>query len=84
MGDIHHAHGFPAAVQHIPYFMPQTELAESEKAYQKKNIAKLPYFLFVGRLEKIKSVQVLLEVFRQYREADLLISGAGTYKDQLV
>lgn len=38
-----------------------------------------PYFLFVGRLEKLKGVQDLLRLFRNYREADLVIAGSGTY-----
>jgi glycosyltransferase involved in cell wall biosynthesis len=82
--DIHQAHGFPAPIRHIPHFVPQTELEEAEKLYRQKLPPDRPYFLFVGRLEKIKGVQVLLEVFRHYREADLLIAGTGSYRDQLV
>lgn len=42
-----------------------------------------PYFLFVGRLEKIKGVQVLIEAFRKYRDCDLLIVGDGNYGTHL-
>jgi glycosyltransferase involved in cell wall biosynthesis len=42
-----------------------------------------PYFLFVGRLERIKGVEDVIEAFRQYRAADLLIAGAGTHEAAL-
>ncbi len=42
-----------------------------------------PYFVYVGRLEKLKGVQDLLRVFREYRGADLLIVGTGSYEPSL-
>ena len=42
-----------------------------------------PYFLFVGRLVKLKGVQTLIEAFRRYDSADLLIAGDGVYGDEL-
>ena len=42
-----------------------------------------PFFLYVGRLEKLKGVQDLIELFRGYREAKLRIVGAGTYESEL-
>ena len=79
--DIHLANGFPAAIRHIPYFMPDAEVEslmdEDPGAYH--HASGRPYFLFVGRLEKIKGLQALLDVFRNYREADLVIAGTGTY-----
>jgi len=42
-----------------------------------------PYFLFVGRLEKIKGLDDVLPVFREYGDADLLIAGDGTYEATL-
>lgn len=80
--DIHAANGFPAPIRHIPCFLPETEVKvslESPADYRHPR----PYFLFTGRLEKIKGVQVLLEIFRNYREADLVIAGAGAYATQL-
>lgn len=41
-----------------------------------------PYFLFVGRLEKIKGVQNLIPVFRSL-DIDLIIAGGGTYEAEL-
>jgi glycosyltransferase involved in cell wall biosynthesis len=45
--------------------------------------AQRPYFLFVGRLEKIKGLQVLIDAFRGYTAADLLVAGAGGYEPEL-
>jgi len=42
-----------------------------------------PYFLFVGRLEKIKGVETLLAAFDRYPQADLLIAGTGTIENEL-
>jgi glycosyltransferase involved in cell wall biosynthesis len=42
-----------------------------------------PYFLFVGRLEKIKGVETLLPAFDRYPQADLLIAGTGTMENEL-
>jgi glycosyltransferase involved in cell wall biosynthesis len=38
-----------------------------------------PFFLYVGRLEKLKGVQDLLRLFEYYRQADLIIAGSGSY-----
>jgi glycosyltransferase involved in cell wall biosynthesis len=42
-----------------------------------------PYFLFVGRLEKIKGLQNVIAAFREYRDADLLVAGDGDYAQEL-
>jgi len=42
-----------------------------------------PYFLFVGRLEKIKGVQTLIPLFRRYQKAQLWIVGTGQYEAKL-
>jgi glycosyltransferase involved in cell wall biosynthesis len=42
-----------------------------------------PYFLFAGRLESIKGVERLVEVFRTPRGADLLVAGTGKLEDSL-
>jgi glycosyltransferase involved in cell wall biosynthesis len=38
-----------------------------------------PYFLFVGRLEKLKGLDDVLPVFRETPDVDLLIAGDGEY-----
>jgi glycosyltransferase involved in cell wall biosynthesis len=42
-----------------------------------------PYFLFVGRLEKIKGLDDVIPLFRDYPDADLLIAGDGEYGETL-
>jgi len=42
-----------------------------------------PYFLFVGRLEKLKGAQDLIRVFANYNSAELLIVGNGNYEPAL-
>ena len=37
----------------------------------------VPYFLFAGRLERIKGAHVLIEAFKRYAAADLLVAGVG-------
>lgn len=36
-----------------------------------------PFFLYAGRLERLKGVEDLIEAFRGYRDADLVIAGEG-------
>jgi len=42
-----------------------------------------PYFLFVGRLERLKGLQTLIPVFRRYERARLLVAGTGRYETTL-
>ena len=72
----HRERGFTGPMTHLPYFLPQQEAAEPAPAER-------PYFLAVGRLEKLKGFQTLIELFRRYDAADLVIAGDGTYGDEL-
>jgi len=42
-----------------------------------------PYFLFAGRLEKIKGVQTIIPVFRELHDVDLIVAGSGGYEQKL-
>ncbi len=66
--------------EHVPYFVP---LGEEAHVPVDRSAHPRPYFLFVGRLEKIKGVQDLFPVFRHYAHADLLIAGSGNYESEL-
>jgi glycosyltransferase involved in cell wall biosynthesis len=64
----------------LPYFTSRWGLTENVPA---PSICAKPYFLFVGRLEKIKGLQQLLPVFRRYQKAELWIIGTGGYESVL-
>ncbi|MBA2271792.1 MAG: glycosyltransferase family 4 protein [Chthoniobacterales bacterium] len=74
------AQGVKCPMQALPYFVPIPPAASEAKELQKNG---RPYFLFVGRLEKLKGVQDLIPLFSGYREADLIIVGNGDYAPQL-
>jgi glycosyltransferase involved in cell wall biosynthesis len=68
-------------MMHIPYFLPGN--ASQSAAQQEASPHPRPYFLFVGRLEKIKGVQNIIPLFRKHPEIELLIAGEGTYAETL-
>ncbi len=74
----HHEMGFSFPITHIPYFLPKSR-NHGQSEQLPENIQRRSYFLFVGRLEKIKGVQNLIRVFRQYTACDLIIAGDGEY-----
>jgi glycosyltransferase involved in cell wall biosynthesis len=77
---MHHERGFKFPMTVIPHFVPeegQGAPASSSSPHPR------PYFLYAGRLEKIKGVETLLPVFRHYEHADLLIAGTGTLEAEL-
>jgi glycosyltransferase involved in cell wall biosynthesis len=77
---MHHERGFKYPMTVIPHFVPQDD--EGASTYSSSPHPR-PYFLSVGRLEKIKGVETLLPVFRRYEHADLLIAGTGSLEVSL-
>ena len=78
-----------APIEVIPYFVPRPEVdLQNDPRNDKYSQGEVsphprPYFLFVGRLEKLKGVQNLIQTFRSYDKADLLIAGDGSYETEL-
>jgi glycosyltransferase involved in cell wall biosynthesis len=77
----HREFGFPGQMEVIPYFLPDD--ATGDGAQDSAPPYDRPYFLFVGRLEKIKGLQDILPAFDGPAGADLLIAGAGDYEPEL-
>lgn len=78
----HREFGFPREMAVVPYFLPDMEdepvVADGDMSPHDR-----PYFLFVGRLEKIKGLDDVIPVFATFHRADLLIAGDGEYTDTL-
>jgi len=77
----HRDFGLRQKMQVLPYFLPDLEVAP--QAATENPTHERPYFLFVGRLEKIKGLQDVFPAFDKYPDADLLILGDGDYSDTL-
>ena len=78
--DLHHRMGFEAPMTHIPSFVPPMD-GEPEPASSDE--PRSPYFLFVGRLEKLKGLQTIIPMFKGRRGAPLLVAGSGSYEAEL-
>lgn len=63
----------------LPNFLPRADESAGTRATPQER----PFFLFAGRLEQTKGVQVLLEAFRRFDDADLLVVGTGPYEAAL-
>jgi glycosyltransferase involved in cell wall biosynthesis len=79
---LHHRMGLDAHVVHLPSFAASDESPWESGALADGSPVQ-PYFLFVGRLEKLKGLQTLIPVFRSYRKAQLLVAGTGSYEPAL-
>jgi glycosyltransferase involved in cell wall biosynthesis len=79
---MHRERGLAALpLYHLPYFLPGA--ADDDISPEIGESPRRPYFLFVGRLERIKGLQNVIEVFRAYDKADLLVAGHGEYGEEL-
>jgi glycosyltransferase involved in cell wall biosynthesis len=72
----HAAFGFPKPMHVVPYFIPGDLPAASAGPTTARPHGR-PYFLFVGRLTRIKGLETVIPVFARYPDADLLIAGDG-------
>lgn len=79
--DKHREMGFPRDMEVVNYFLPS--LAPGSKSRETESPHPRPYFLFVGRLEKIKGLDDVIPVFGNYKDADLIIAGDGTHSSVL-
>lgn len=73
----HEQLGLRGRIVHIPNFV---STADDDPAPSPANGAngRRPYFLYTGRLERLKGLQDLVPSFTRYGKAELWIAGAGT------
>lgn len=76
---MHADRGFKQPIARLPYFTERTDTAHDSGASPHDK----PYFLFVGRLEKIKGVHTLIDLWKRVANYDLLIAGAGEESEAL-
>lgn len=76
----HRAEGIDRPMVHLPYLVPSgpPRTSEAEALHSDE-----PFFLFTGRLEKLKGLQDLISVFAEYHGARLVIVGEGSYESTL-
>jgi glycosyltransferase involved in cell wall biosynthesis len=77
----HREFGFPHPMEVVPYFLADPDPTDTTPSFER--LHERPYFLFVGRLEKIKGLDDVIPLFRRYQDADLLIAGDGNYESHL-
>jgi glycosyltransferase involved in cell wall biosynthesis len=82
--DAHGSRGLNVPTTVIPMFIPvlHNEPVKSLTS-EGRGEGDLPYFLFVGRLEKLKGLQDVIPIFREYQQARLVIVGTGHYQGEL-
>lgn len=73
--------GLDIPIMQMPYFLPLPQEQDLDDSIDRA--ATRPYFLFVGRLERIKGLQNILPIFKEQSKYDLLVAGDGTYTEEL-
>ena len=80
----HKEFGFPREMIVLPGMAPDPSPGTPPAPVDARPpVSGRPYFLFVGRLEKLKGLQDVIPLFRSYRDADLVIIGDGSYRSEL-
>ena len=77
---MHADRGFSQPVEHLPYFIERADQDWQQPAARPQE---KPYFLFVGRLEKIKGLQNVIPLWNRVPDLDLLVVGTGDYQEEL-
>ncbi len=76
--DKHRELGLLAAPRYLPHFVPEPPHAAPLDPAPER-----PYFLFAGRLERLKGALDAIEAMRFVPDADLVIAGDGTDRARL-
>jgi glycosyltransferase involved in cell wall biosynthesis len=81
--EVHQALGLGIPIVHLPNFVSPAKTTSAPTAALIDHERDAPYFLFVGRLEKLKGLQTIIPIFRRYQKARLLIAGKGNFEPEL-
>ncbi len=81
--DKHIELGFQAKILPFSNFVPIPPPMQSTEAGAIHPLPRRPYFLCVGRLEKIKGFQTVIPLFQKRPDFVLAIAGSGTYEPEL-
>jgi glycosyltransferase involved in cell wall biosynthesis len=80
----HREFGFGPEMDVLPYFLPDRPAPAGDDASRgAESPHPRPYFLFVGRLERIKGLEDVIPSFGRYDDADLVIAGDGNHRPHL-
>lgn len=81
----HKEFGFPREMTVIPGMAPEPSVTANATGGVNPggSSSGRPYFLFVGRLERLKGLQDVIPLFRAYQDADLIVIGEGSYRSDL-
>jgi len=74
----HREGGITRPMTVLPNFVPDQAPIGDPDAEAQGPARRRPYFLFVGRLERIKGLDDVIPLFRTLPEVDLLIAGEGS------
>ncbi len=77
----HREFGFRPEMEVLPYFLPDEEPGTPAPAGPAPHPR--PYFLFVGRLERIKGLQDVIPAFAGEGGTDLVVAGDGEFRGAL-
>jgi glycosyltransferase involved in cell wall biosynthesis len=77
---MHAERGFTQPLAYLPNFIDRVDSDWQSPAPRPQEN---PYFLFVGRLEPIKGLQTLIQLWNRVPECDLLVAGTGDYEPRL-
>jgi glycosyltransferase involved in cell wall biosynthesis len=74
----HHEFGFPRDMEVIPGFV-----RDPGPPARRGHSGARPYFLFAGRIESLKGLDDVIDRFKTFEDADLVIAGEGTERAAL-
>jgi len=78
----HEQLGLKGRIVHLPNFV-SIDSSDSAPGEPTRPSSEQRYFLFVGRLEKLKGLHTLIPVFLRQSKAELWIAGTGTQEAEL-